>query len=146
MTRAPIQIAVVLLVDRSGALLLQLRDAHAPVWPNVWCLPGGHVEHGEEVQAAAERELWEESGLRADSGLRLFARQKLSDPPRLKSYFYGFTRATQDDVILGEGAAMVFVPADKVLAREFTPGTVQMIRRFFASPEYAGLARVSLSS
>jgi 8-oxo-dGTP pyrophosphatase MutT (NUDIX family) len=136
----PIEIAVVLLVDRSGALLLQLRDGHAPVYPNVWCLPGGHVEPGEDVLEAAERELWEEAGLRADDGLRLFARQELQDPHRVKSYFFGSTCATQDDVIVGEGEAMVFVPADEVLDREFTPGSVEMISRFLASPDYAALA------
>ncbi|HEX6969693.1 MAG TPA: NUDIX hydrolase [Micromonosporaceae bacterium] len=137
----PIEIAVVLLVDRSGAVLLQLRDRYAPVYPDVWCLPGGHVEQGEDVRAAAERELWEESGLRADDGLRLFARQQLSDPHRIKTYFYGSTKARQEDVVLGEGAAMVFVRAEEVLAREFTPGSAEMITRFLASPQYAALIR-----
>ncbi|MCW3819487.1 NUDIX domain-containing protein [Micromonospora sp. DR5-3] len=64
-------IACVLLVDRAGRLLLQLRDAHAPHHPNVWGLPGGHWEPGETIEEAALRELWEETGLRPAGPLRL---------------------------------------------------------------------------
>ena len=75
-----IELACVLMVDRDGALLLQLRDDRAPNFPNVWGLPGGHVEPGETAAEAAVRELWEESGLRPDGPLRRYARQEL--PPR----------------------------------------------------------------
>ncbi|HEX5542443.1 MAG TPA: NUDIX domain-containing protein [Micromonospora sp.] len=140
MNRSPVEVAVVLLVDRSGALLLQLRDGRTPVYPHHWCLPGGLMEPGEDPQQAAERELWEETMLRADDGLRIFARQELPDPDRVMHYFFGSTCALQEDVVLGEGAAMLFVPADELLARNFTPGTAQMLTRFLASPEYAELA------
>jgi ADP-ribose pyrophosphatase YjhB (NUDIX family) len=137
----PIQIAVVLLVDRSGALLLQLRDAHAPNWPGVWGLPGGHVEPGESVIDAAARELFEESALKADGPLTVFDRQAMPAYGREKTYFYGTTSATQADVVLGEGAAMVFTDrADLLDGRAYTPGTEDMLTRFLASPTYADLA------
>ncbi|MDH6460588.1 hypothetical protein M2302_000749 [Micromonospora sp. A200] len=42
--------------------------------------------------------------------------------------------------MLGEGAAMLFVPPGEVLdGRPYTPGTVDVLTRFLASPEYAGL-------
>ena len=63
--------------------------------------------------------------------------QELPELDRVKHYFLGTTRARQEDVVLGEGAAMVFVPGDEVLnGRPWTPGTVEVLTDFFASPEY----------
>ena len=133
-----IVIACVLLMDPDGQLLLQLRDSNARYHPDVWGLPGGHAEPGETPAQTAERELWEETGLRAEGPLRPFAVQPLPELDRVKHYFTGRTRARQEDVVLGEGAAIVFVPGDRVLdGRPYTPGTVEVLTRFLASAEYS---------
>jgi 8-oxo-dGTP diphosphatase len=134
-----LEVACTFLVATDGALLLQLRDDHAPYYPNVWGLPGGAVEPGETPLRAAERELWEEAEVRPSEPLRLFAHQELPEENRRKNYFYGPTAASQSDVVLGEGAAMLFIPAAEVLARPFTPGSAEIIERFLTSPEYAAL-------
>jgi hypothetical protein len=55
--------------------------------------------------------------------------QELPSEGRVKNYFYGPTAAIQSDVVLGEGAAMLFIPAAEVLNRPFTPGTAEVIER-----------------
>ena len=50
-------------VWRDGKVLL-IQRAKPPV--GLWSLPGGHVEFGETVRAAATRELLEETGVVAD--------------------------------------------------------------------------------
>jgi phosphatase NudJ len=46
-----------------GSQVLMVQEAKPSAW-NKWNLPGGHVEHGESILAAASRELFEEVGLR----------------------------------------------------------------------------------
>lgn len=50
-------------VWREGKVLL-IQRAKPPV--GLWSLPGGHVEFGETAIAAAARELYEETGVKAD--------------------------------------------------------------------------------
>ena len=49
----------VTLVDPRGRVLMQERDEHAPVWPEMWCFPGGGLEGGERPVDGAVRELAE---------------------------------------------------------------------------------------
>jgi hypothetical protein len=51
-----VHVALLLLRDVSGALLLNLRAADASAEPGQWSLPGGHVEEGEAPVRAAVRE------------------------------------------------------------------------------------------
>lgn len=65
MTDQPIipKLAASACVWRNGEVLL-IRRAKPPV-TDAWSLPGGHVEAGETVMAAAARELLEETGVTA---------------------------------------------------------------------------------
>lgn len=54
---------VALLDDRDCVLLIQARDPAAPAKGSWWEIPGGGIEHGEATEAAALRELYEETGI-----------------------------------------------------------------------------------
>ncbi|WP_294329064.1 NUDIX domain-containing protein [uncultured Sphingomonas sp.] len=58
--------ARILLLDRAGRVLLFRFDPSDR--PPFWCTPGGAVDPGERYEDAARRELWEETGIRADPG------------------------------------------------------------------------------
>lgn len=53
-----------LLFNEKGELLLLKRSKWEDDLKGSWVIPGGHVDLGEEFEAAALRELWEESGFR----------------------------------------------------------------------------------
>lgn len=48
-------------IEGPKGVLLALRN-HDP-FEGFWCLPGGHIEFGEDVEAALRREIAEETGL-----------------------------------------------------------------------------------
>jgi 8-oxo-dGTP diphosphatase len=127
------EIALVLLVDPAGAVLMQHRDEHAPVSPNQWTLPGGRIEPGETAEEAARRELWEETGLTAGELHPLWSGPRPYEagfPHSVTVHvFRGTTTARQADVVLGEGRAMVFIPRDEVLNRELAVSSALVLAR-----------------
>ena len=53
----------IMLLDKTGKVLLLQRQDSDELFPNKWCLPGGHVLEGEPLQDAAKRECEEETGI-----------------------------------------------------------------------------------
>jgi 8-oxo-dGTP diphosphatase len=138
------RVAVVFLVDRRGRLLMQQRTADAAVSPNQWTMPGGKIEEGEEPIDAAHRELLEETGLRVDR-LEPFwfgTRPSVSNPENgvVQVFSYsGATDAEQDDVVLGEGQAMLFLTAEEARAKDLGVTAALILPSFLESPRYASL-------
>jgi 8-oxo-dGTP pyrophosphatase MutT (NUDIX family) len=133
----------VILVDPAGRLLLQLRDGNTRIDPHRWCLPGGHIDPGEEAASAAHRELLEETGLKVEE-LTLFWRGLLPSakfPGAIGDFaiFYAATDAADEDVVCGEGAAMRFVDADTARHLEYGRAYTRIVPQFLDSPQYRAL-------
>ena len=58
----PVEVAAGIVVSH-GRVLLCHRSADRAWYPNVWDLPGGHLEAGERPESALVRELREELGI-----------------------------------------------------------------------------------
>lgn len=107
----------IVLLREDGAALLQLRDNIPPIAdPNVWVMPGGHVESGETAEEAAVSEFEEETGyrcLQVHPLLNLHGRELGYDEDFILTFFWGNYDAKQH-VECREGRALRFVSRDQI--------------------------------
>ncbi|MEV4137398.1 NUDIX hydrolase [Dactylosporangium sp. NPDC049742] len=138
------RVAVVFLVDPQGRVLMQHRDSHAKVSPNQWAMPGGKIEDGETPEEAARREVWEETGLTV-TDLEHYVtgtRPSVTTADGLVEMhvYCAATDATQDDIVLGEGQAMVFLTPEEALSRDLGVTAALLVPGFLESSQYRALA------
>jgi 8-oxo-dGTP pyrophosphatase MutT (NUDIX family) len=131
-------VAAILVVDRAGRVLLQLRDGSAPVFPDKWSLVGGHLESDETPEVAARREVLEESAIDVRSPLEPVFEGTMpsGDGPDLVQWhvFAAPTAAGDADIVVGEGADIVFVPPGDVAGLDLTPSAALLLPEFLGSP------------
>ena len=103
----------VTLVDPRDRVLMQERDEHAPLWPEMWCFPGGGLEGDEEPVGGAVRELAEETGVGVPTeDLTDLGQFELVTHDRGTFHFHAFVARTtlgDRDLECHEGRQMVFV-------------------------------------
>jgi 8-oxo-dGTP diphosphatase len=84
---------VIAALVREGRVLLVHRSPNRHVFPDVWDLPGGHIEAGETELAALVREMHEELGVRTAPGAAIhLCRLEVApgaDPVRISAWLVG---------------------------------------------------------
>jgi 8-oxo-dGTP diphosphatase len=137
------RIAVVLLVDPRGHVLLQHRDEHAPRAADQWGMVGGHVEPGEDFDVAIHREILEETGIATTPGdLELWQETEFAySDGHQSSYrvYAGRVDLTDEDIVLGEGRAIVFVDPAELGSLDLAESCAHFVPQFLASDLYRQL-------
>ena len=141
------RIAVVFVVDPQGRILMQHRSEDAAVSPGQWTMPGGKIEDGEAPIDAARREVLEETGLTVRHLVPIWqgTRDSVKGTDGIVEIhaFATTTRATQEDVVVGEGQAMIFLKPKEALARDLGVTAVLVLAPFLGSPDYQRLVEIA---
>jgi 8-oxo-dGTP diphosphatase len=137
--------AGVLLVDARGWVLLQERDEHPRIDPERWGLVGGHVDPGEDVEAAAYRELAEETEVVVPAGgLTRFGEFEVDHTAAygtwdLMTVYVGRADLTDADVVCHEGRRIVFVDPATFTDLPLTMAAAVILPEFLLSELYRDL-------
>ena len=137
------RLAVVLLVDERGWVLLQERDELAPRAANQWGMVGGHVEDDEDFETAVYREVAEETGIDLPAGsltLWLDAEYTYPDGHRGEYHVYAArVDLTDEDITVGEGRQIVFVDPERIAELDLAGSSEHFLPLFLASELYSTL-------
>lgn len=136
----------VVLIDQRGWLMLQERDEHAAVAPEVWSLCGGGHEAGESALEAAVRELEEETTIViAPEALTLLGTYSPTatdggDHVGLDHKIHVYvvpTALTDDDIDCREGRQICFVDPDALASLPTSDLADRILEDLISSPTYA---------
>ncbi|MBD3896440.1 NUDIX domain-containing protein [Halomonas sp. ML-15] len=120
-------------IQREDGAILMIKRLNPPE-AGLWSVPGGKVEPGESLPAAAAREAFEETGLHVDVGQRLWTAQLALDDD-LVYELHDFAAIPTGGVLqAGDDAADVrWVPASQL-------GSLPMVPELLDHLRAAGLA------
>jgi ADP-ribose pyrophosphatase len=96
-------VAVGAVVFKEDRVLLVRRGQ--PPAENLWAIPGGSVEIGETLQQAAEREIWEETGIRIRATKPIYTFDVIERDERQGIRFHYIIIDLSADYVSGELAA-----------------------------------------
>ena len=121
----------IILFNSSNQVLLLLRDDRPDIpYPNMWDLPGGHIEEGETPEACIAREMLEE----IETDVSMSRRHAVYDfPDRVEHIFFMEMDADVESIPLHEGQRLQWFSAEELPELQLAYGFDIVLSDFFAS-------------
>ena len=121
--------ASIIFVNDKGEILLLLRDNIPDIpYPNMWDLPGGHVENGETPEECIVREMGEELDISL-SDFDLFSATEFSD--RIEYTFWEKVNFDITQINVNEGQKIKWFTETEAKNTELAYGFNRIVDSFF---------------
>ena len=130
-------VAVILVRESDGAILIQHRDKRTIYNPLTWCAVGGQKENPlKSDQEEAARELYEETGIEVNpDDLKVLGRQENCEVPEdgiPETRIFYWAKYNKQEFQTKEGFEIRFVTKKEFEQFEFSPGHKEMLSYAFS--------------
>ena len=120
----------IIFVNDKEQILLFLRDNKPDLpYPNMWDVPGGHVEANEHPEECIIREMKEEMDLDIDE-FDLFSKIEFED--RIEYTFWASADLDIDKIELTEGQQLKWFTRDEAKQTQLAYGFNEIVENFFS--------------
>jgi 8-oxo-dGTP diphosphatase len=124
----------IIFINDELKILLFLRDDIPNIpYPDMWDLPGGHVEKNERPEQCIVREMKEEMNLTLDE-FYLFSKIEFED--RIEYTFCARANLNIDDIVLSEGQRLKWFTKDEAKRTQLAYGFNEIIEKFFGQAPF----------
>ena len=119
----------IIFVNDERKILLFLRDDLPSIpYPDMWDVPGGHVEKNERPEQCIVREMKEEMNLTLDE-FELFSKIEFED--RIEYTFWARANFNIDEIVLLEGQKLKWFTKDEAKKTQLAYGFNEIVEKFF---------------
>ena len=124
----------IILFNKEGQILLFLRDNKFDLpYPNMWDVPGGHVESGESPETCIVREMKEEMDLILDE-FEFFSKIEFED--RIEYTFWARADLNIDDIRLTEGQKLKWFTRNEAKQTPLAYGFNEIVEQFYSQAPF----------
>jgi 8-oxo-dGTP diphosphatase len=125
--------SIIFVNDRKRILLFLRDDTSGIPYPNMWDIPGGHVENSETPEQCIVREMKEEMDLDIE-GFHLFSVTEF--PARTEYTFWKKANLDIDKIQLTEGKRLKWFSECDTKSTELASGFNEIVEDFFKKAPY----------
>jgi len=119
----------IIFLDDENRILLLLRDDKPDIpYPNMWDVPGGHVDPGESPEDCIIREMKEEMDLQL-TDFSLFTVMEFDD--RIEYVFWKRENLVIPEIRLHEGQRIEWFTEDRAKGQRLAYGFNRIVREFY---------------
>ena len=124
----------IIFINDERKILLFLRDDTPNIpYPDMWDVPGGHVDKNERPEQCIVREMKEEMNMTLDE-FELFSKIEFED--RIEYTFWARANFSIDEIVLLEGQKLKWFTKDEAKRTPLAYGFNEIVEKFFAQAPF----------